>query len=122
MHTSPKKAAIVLTICLSILAILSILSILSLWNTPNDTSLTADIYQNGSLVMSIPLREEEESYTLTFTAKEGGINIAQIKDGSIAIIRADCPDQVCVSQGFIRTSALPITCLPHRLVIQIRKE
>jgi hypothetical protein len=40
----------------------------------------------------------------------------------LAIVSASCPDQICVHQGFISTSLLPITCLPNRLVIRVREE
>ena len=46
----------------------------------------------------------------------------EMVDGSIGIITADCPDKLCVHQGFISDSRLPITCLPNRLVIQLRPE
>ena len=32
---------------------------------------------------------------------------------------ADCPDKLCVKQGFIDRPVLPIACLPNRLVIRL---
>lgn len=84
--------------------------------------IVADIYQDGTLLQSIPLDTVEEPYTFTITTEDGGWNEVEIRPGSIGILSASCPDGLCVHQGFISTSLLPITCLPNRLVIQIRLE
>lgn len=82
--------------------------------------LIADIYQDGVLLQSIDLNAVTESYTFSVTGKNGGNNTVEVRHGSIAVISADCPDKLCVHQGFISTSLLPVTCLPNHLVIQIR--
>lgn len=82
----------------------------------------AEIYQDGELLESIPLDSVAEAYTFTVTGKSGGRNEIEVRPGSIGIISADCPDRLCVHQGFISTSLLPVTCLPNHLVIQIRTE
>ncbi len=43
---------------------------------------------------------------------------AEIRDGRIRMLSSDCPDQICVRQGW--TNALPIICQPNRIVIEIR--
>ena len=50
---------------------------------------------------------------------DGGYNIVEVEPGRIRVSEADCPDQVCVRQGWIATSAAPVVCLPHGLVIEI---
>lgn len=70
--------------------------------------------------MSIPLAEETESRTFTVEGDNGCVNEIEVRPGSIGIISADCPDKLCVGQGFISDTRLPITCLPNRLVIQLR--
>lgn len=84
-----------------------------------DNAYIADIYQNGSLIMSIPLQEDEDR-SFTVIGEKGCRNQVEIRSGSIGILWADCPDKLCVGQGFIKDSRLPITCLPNRLVIQLR--
>ena len=54
--------------------------------------------------------------------KIGDTNICNIENGRVRMTWADCPDQICVHQGFISTSLLPITCLPNRLVIRVKEE
>ena len=119
-----QKRALLLAALLTIVGILSLLCILFLKNDTNNTQemIIADIYQNGTLLESITLSSVEETYTFTITGDNGATNEIEVCPGSIGIISASCPDKLCVHQGFISNSLLPITCLPNRLVIQIRTE
>ena len=81
----------------------------------------ADIYQNGTLIKSIPLYQVTSSYQFTVTGENGAENVIEVRHGTIAVISASCPDKICVRQGFQSTSVLPIICLPNRLVIRLRK-
>ncbi len=51
-----------------------------------------------------------------------GTNIIEIKDGKIRVSDADCPDKTCVKSGWLSSSAMPIVCLPHRLIIEFCSE
>lgn len=113
-----QKAAIAIATFLIILT-LSSLAYLML-PKDNGTEYIADIFQNGVLIQSIPLSEIRESRIFTITGENGCVNEIEVRPGSIGIVSADCPDKLCVHQGFIRDSRLPITCLPNRLVIQLR--
>ncbi len=84
--------------------------------------LTAEIYQNGALLKTVDLSAVTESSVFTLTGENGCSNTIEVRPGSIGIISADCPDKLCVQQGFISDSLLPVTCLPNRLVIQIIQE
>ena len=130
-----QKRALLLCIFLGILVFGSILWIVlhghrtllspaanNIGNTTSTTLLYADIYQNGELKQSILLSDVTESYTFTIYNEQDNFNQIQVRPGSIGITSASCPDQLCVHQGFIQTSLLPITCLPNRLVIQLRVE
>ena len=79
---------------------------------------TARILRDGVLLEEIDLNQVEESYTLTFE-DERGTNTVLVEPGRIRISKADCPDQVCVNQGFISDGTVPIVCLPHRLLVEI---
>ena len=119
-QTSAKKAFII-TISLIALACVSLIAIFALVRKSLlEQDMIADIYQDGNLIRSIPLNHVEEPYIFTLTDTDGGTNTIEVRQGSIGIIAADCPDKICVHQGFIINSLTPITCLPHRLVIEIR--
>ena len=116
--SSPQKAAFLTAAFLILVCMASLTSLLL--PAGDKTEYTADIFQNGILIMSIPLAEETESRTFTVEGDNGCVNEIEIRPGSIGIISADCPDKLCVGQGFISDTRLPITCLPNRLVIQLR--
>lgn len=113
-------AALLIGAALILLTVLSLLYIL-LPKSP-DAGLIADIYQSGELIASIPLDEVRETYHFTVTGDEGHVNEIEVRPGSIGIISADCPDKLCVRQGFISNSRLPVTCLPNRVVIRLRPQ
>ena len=79
---------------------------------------TARILRDGVLLEEIDLDRVAEPYS--FTLEDGsGANTVQVERGRIRISAADCPDQVCVKQGWISGGAVPIICLPHTLMIEI---
>ena len=116
-HT--KRQACILTLVLLILCIISSISIYTRYKNTSQ-SYTAYIYQNGNLLETIDLSAVTESYTFTVSTQAGLSNCILVQPNAISITHADCPDQVCVNQGIIRNSLLPITCLPHGLVIELR--
>ena len=81
-------------------------------------SPTARITRDGVLLEEIALDQVGQPYTLTLE-EEGGSNTVQVEKGRIRVSEADCPDQVCVNQGWISGGTVPIICLPHRLMIEI---
>lgn len=81
----------------------------------------AAIYQDGKLLRRIPLTEGTEE-TFAIESSDGGYNTIRITEGKIGIIEADCPDRLCVKMGMVSSTGRPISCLPHRLVIQIEDE
>jgi len=123
-----KRTASILALAIIIIAFLCLIWIL--YNSKIATShqdvdhcqITAHIYQDGVLLKSIDLNAVTESYRFTVTGQNNCRNEIEVRPGSIGILSADCPDKLCVHQGFIDSSLLPITCLPNRLVIQIKSE
>lgn len=83
-------------------------------------SCIADIYQNGQLILSIPLDQVSEPYVIDIEGENGCHNQIEVRPDSIGVISADCPDLLCAKQGFIHTPTIPITCLPNKLVIRLR--
>ena len=85
-------------------------------------SCVADIYQDGQLLESISLGQVQDSYTIEITGDFGYTNRIEVQPGKIGVIWANCPDRLCVHQGFADTTTIPIVCLPNRLVIHLRPE
>ena len=78
----------------------------------------AYIYSKGALIETIDLDAVTIPYEFTVETDLGN-NTIYVEHGGIQVVSADCPDQICVHQGIIHDSAVPIVCLPHQLVIQI---
>ena len=71
----------------------------------------ARVYQRGELVEEIRLDRVQEPYSFPLTG-EG-------EPGRIRIVSATCPDQVCVRQGWISDSTVPVVCLPNQVIVEI---
>ena len=82
-------------------------------NTESDALVVITI--DGSLYKTLPLFEDLE---LTVPS-ENGINIVIIKDGSVWVSDADCPNQICVDHNPISKKGEQIVCLPHKVVLEI---
>lgn len=79
----------------------------------------AEITLDGKLYKKIPLSEHRGEDQIEVKTKNG-YNIIEIKDQSIRIIDADCPDKICIKSGFISESGQSLVCLPHKLMIEIK--
>lgn len=110
-----KNAKIILILLLAA-AVLSVGVLLLQRKQP--ASPVARITRDGEVLEEIPLDEVEESYSFVVES-EGGSNTILVEPGRIRVSEADCPDQVCVSQGFISDGTVPVVCLPHKLMIEI---
>lgn len=102
------------------LLLLSAASLFYLLSDKAAADYAADIFQDGVLIKSIDLSDNSQVGAFTVYGENGCVNEIEVRPGSIAIISADCPDKLCVHQGFVSDSKLPITCLPNRLVIRLR--
>ncbi len=118
---SNKKAAVIISLILSLLVLFSLVYLLLPGPGSSEAGrYTAEIYQGGRLLYSIPLNNISENRSIIIESPDGGKNEIELRPGSIGIVSADCPDKLCVRQGFISDARLPITCLPNRLVILLR--
>ena len=49
----------------------------------------------------------------------GGENRVYVQDDLVFMDSANCPDKLCVKQGVIRDSSVPIVCLPNKVIVRI---
>lgn len=83
-------------------------------------SKVVQIVQGDVVVQEIDLARVAKAYSFTIDAPDGGSNTVTVEPGRICVSEADCPDQVCVMQGWLSDQAMPIVCLPHRLIILLK--
>ncbi len=78
------------------------------------------IKQDGHIIKTLPLENDAE-----FLVKSSlGENHVTIKDGSVSVTHANCPDRVCVrTSPLTRNNAATsvIVCLPHKLIISLER-
>lgn len=67
---------------------------------------------DGQVYGEYPLDENQEIHI-------HDTNICVIKNGSVRMISADCPDQICVKTKPIHTRAASIICLPNKVSVEI---
>lgn len=76
----------------------------------------ATITLDGEVIAEYDLSQVRETEMFTVGAP-GAENTIRVSPEGIAVISADCPDQVCVHQGVRSHGPQPIVCLPHKLSI-----
>ena len=82
-------------------------------NAPKKNNV--QIKSGGKVLYTLDLSQEADR---SFEIKtDSGSNTVEIKDGKIRVSEADCPDKTCVRMGWLDSSAMPVVCLPHDLVI-----
>ena len=79
---------------------------------------TVSVTQDGKVIKRINLDTVTSPYEFVVTG-EYGSNTVRVEQGRICVTDASCPDHVCVNTGWISDGAIPIVCLPNKLVIQV---
>ena len=74
---------------------------------------------DGAVIKELPLNQDAE---FTVPGYQGGINSITIRNGSVLVSDADCPDKLCVKMGRINRAGETIVCLPHRVVVEIKMD
>ncbi|SDE73477.1 NusG domain II-containing protein [Sporomusa acidovorans] len=71
----------------------------------------------GKTVKTFPLRQ---GYVGEYRIDgHDGYNIIEYQGGRVRMKEADCPDQICVQQGWISIPPQQIVCLPNRVVVKV---
>lgn len=66
---------------------------------------------DGTLYGEYSLMEDQEIAI-------GDTNVCRIQDGTVRMIQADCPDQLCIHQTPVDEQGGSIICLPNKVVIE----
>ena len=75
---------------------------------------------------SIRITINGEEYGTYSLAKDqvisiGDTNVCEIKNGEVKMIKADCPDHLCLKQRAVDSTGGTIVCLPNKVVIEGEK-
>ena len=99
--------------------LLALLSVLLL--TARTDGTTAQIILDGEVIREIDLSRVKEPCSFVVEDGSGGTNRIVVEPGRICVSEANCPDGICISQGWLSDQDVPIVCLPHRLIIKSKK-
>ena len=108
-----KKHFVLIIICAAVFIAAAVSSVVML-NVPAGDIVK--IKSNGELLYTIdPSNSPDRTIIVEYNGKE---NTLEIKDHKIRVLEADCPDKVCVNTGWLDSPAIPIICLPNKLIIE----
>lgn len=77
---------------------------------------------DGKKVKEIPLSSHGGTDSFTVQGADGGYNVIVVKDQAIGITEADCPDKICIQEGFISRPGESVICLPHKVMVEVQAE
>ena len=111
MKNAKIKTIAVIIALIFILGVTGSIAVLS--SSPTEK---VSIISDGEVVRVIDLTTAADtSFDISY---HGHVNTVEIKDHRVRVSSADCPDHTCVDMGWLHSSAMPIVCLPHHLVIE----
>jgi hypothetical protein len=76
--------------------------------------LDAMVYQEGRLVGRLRMNDHRH-----LSLREGRM-IIETGPRGVRVARSDCPRQICVAAGWVRTPKQVITCVPNRVLVRVR--
>ncbi|MDN0047021.1 NusG domain II-containing protein [Megasphaera hexanoica] len=88
-------------------------------NSADHGGTYAVIQVDGTEYKTVPLSEHRGTDTFTVRT-ESGYNTVVVRDQEIGIVEADCPDKICIGEGFISQPGATTVCLPHKVLIEVR--
>jgi hypothetical protein len=105
----------------TLIAVLTLLALTGIaWPLLSQSSATtvaqAVITVDGKVVKTVKLDGHHEMIHVTGVT---GYDLVEISDKQVRIVEADCPDKLCINQGWISRSPQQIVCLPNRVAVRI---
>lgn len=111
-----KKLDYIVIIILTLFTIASFIGTI-FYSNKKYNEVYVEIEVDGKLYKKVPLQNHEEIIKIESAE---GVNIIEITQGKVHVQDADCPDKVCVKDGFISKPGQILVCLPNRVLIQIK--
>ena len=116
MEQKTKKNDILLIGAILVLALVAYFGV-SIFQGANTKNPQAVVLIDGKEYGSFPL---DSDVTERIELSDGSYNVLEIKDGKADVTEASCPDGICVNHRAVSKQNQSITCLPNKLVVEIR--
>ena len=110
-----KKNDRLLMALLLVLALVSLAAI-KIYQKQSTHDAMAVVTIDGEEYGRYPLNEDAK---VTIPAGDEKYNVLVIKDGYADIIKATCPDKICVDHAKINGNGQTLVCLPNKVVVEI---
>ena len=107
-----KKNDVLLIGAILVLALIAILVISLTKADGSKVVITVD----SEIYQTLDLNTDQ---TVTIEGNDGRLNVVEIKDGTVKMSQADCPDKLCVKNRNIHYNHETIVCLPNKVVLEI---
>ena len=111
MKNRLKKKDIVLMIIILVVAGSCVLFVTWIIGEKSADYITVKV--NGKIEGVYSLADDQE------IVLNNGSNVLKIKNGEADMIRADCPDQLCVKQKAVSKNKESIICLPNKIIVEV---
>ena len=102
-------------ILLIVLLVAAVAALAILYATMSGNGEVAVVTVDGEEILRLPLNEDTEIW---INGYDNGTNLLVIKDGSVRIREASCPDLICVHTGEA-DELKSIVCAPNRVVVRV---
>ena len=104
------------TLLITLIVLLSIAAILWKWSGDSKTSNQAGmvaVHQGGKVLEKVGLEKDK-----IIVLPNGEMKI-EVKESKVRVAWSDCPKQLCVKTGWIKTTGEVIACVPNKILIEI---
>ena len=101
---------------ISLIVLFSIAAILWNWSGDSKSSKQAGmvaVHQGGKVLEKVGLEKDK-----IIVLPNGEMKI-EVKESKVRVAWSDCPKQLCVKTGWIKTTGEVIACVPNKILIEI---
>lgn len=115
-----KKGDIVVVLFMAVLSV-ALLGFYRMTSNRHYVHKYAVITVDGRFYKEVSLDNASYQQEIPVTTRYGK-DVLLVKDGGVKVIYAECPDKICIKEGFIDKPGQSIVCLPFRIVVEIKGE
>jgi hypothetical protein len=103
-------------ISIAVVLLFSIAAILWTWSGDSKSDKHGSrvaVHHQGKLLQRVSLEED------TIVGLPNGAMKIELKDSRVRVAWSNCPNQLCVNTGWIKTAGETIVCVPNEVLIEI---
>lgn len=109
-------------ILISAIVILSLLAYgIVYFSSSGDNNKYISVQFNGSEFKRLTFTSKNDSYVYKLDIDEG-LNIIEVEGDRVHMIESDCPDKLCIKQGYISKVGEVLVCVPNKVVVEIKSD